>query len=186
MDGSWFWWGNERCDKEEFKKLFSFTVTYLRTEKGLKDMLIAYSPDRNFNSAQEYFQWYPGDQYIEILGVDNYWDLKQKNGELEAIRKLHIVIQEAKNKNKLAAFTETGLENVTDKTWYTAKLGKVLEDPIIAKEISYVMVWRNDQDIHYFFPYPGHPAAEDAETLLKRPNILLLQDFLELKQRIKN
>lgn len=181
MDGSWFWWGDERCTSEEFKILFSFTVSYLRTEKGLNNMLIAYSPDRNFDSSEEYYQWYPGDQYIEILGVDNYWDLKQENGELDAIRKLHIVIKEAKSKNKLAAFTETGLENVTDSTWYSAKLGKVLKDPIVAEGISYVMVWRNDQKVHFFFPYPGHPAANDAKNLLKQPNILLLKDFNNLK-----
>lgn len=181
MDGKWFWWGNGRCTKEELKALFSFTVSYLRHEKGLSDMLVAYSPDRNFNSSEEYYQWYPGDEYVDIMGVDNYYDLKQENGELEAIKKLHIVIKEAKNKNKLAAFTETGLENVKDSTWYSQKLGKVLNDPIISKELSYVMVWRNDQDVHFFFPYPGHPAAEDAKLLLRSPNILLLNDFNELK-----
>lgn len=100
---------------------------------------------------------------------------------LDAIKKLHIVIEEAKNRHKLAAFTETGLENVTDTTWYSQKLGKVLNDPIIAKEISYVMVWRNDQDVHYFFPFPGHPAAADAKSLLSQSNILMLQDFNNLK-----
>jgi len=181
MDGNWFWWGNERCTKQEFKTLFSFTVSYLRNEKGLDQMLIAYSPDRNFNSSEDYYQWYPGDQYVDILGVDNYWDLKQEGGVDQAIKKLHIVIKEAKSKHKLAAFTETGLENVPDTSWYTQKLGKVLNDPIIAKEISYVMVWRNDQDVHYFFPYPGHPAAADANSLLSQSNILLLQDFNNLK-----
>lgn len=181
MDGNWFWWGNERCTKQAFKTLFSFTVSYLRNEKGLDQMLVAYSPDRNFNSSEEYYQWYPGDQYVDILGVDNYWDLKQDNGALDAIKKLHIVIEEAKNRHKLAAFTETGLENVTDTTWYSQKLGKVLNDPIIAKEISYVMVWRNDQDVHYFFPFPGHPAAADAKSLLSQSNILMLQDFNNLK-----
>ena len=140
-------------------------------------MLVAYSPDRNFNSSEGYYQWYPGDEYVDIMGVDNYYDLKQENGELEAIKKLHIVIEAAKSKNKLAAFTETGLENVTDPAWYTEKLGKVLSDEVIARELSYVMVWRNDQDVHFFFPYPGHPAAENAKLLLSRSNIWLLNDF---------
>ena len=91
------------------------------------------------------------------------------------------MIELANKRKKFSAFTETGLENVTDTTWYSQKLGKVLNDPIIAKEISYVMVWRNDQDVHYFFPYPGHPAAADATSLLGQSNILLLQDFNNLK-----
>jgi len=181
MDGSWFWWGDSSCTKEEFKALFEFTIQYLREDKGLNQMLAAYSPDRNFESESEYLQWYPGDTYIDILGVDNYWDLKQEGGVDQAIKKLHIVIDLANEREKISAFTETGLENVTDEKWYTQKLGKVLNDPIIAKEISYVMVWRNDQDVHYFFPYPGHPAAADAKSLLSQSNILLLQDFNNLK-----
>ncbi len=181
MDGNWFWWGSKQSTQDEFKSLFSYTVDYLRNEKGIKNMLVAYSPDRNFNTIDEYLQWYPGDQYIDILGVDNYWDLRQKDGEIEAIKKLHIVIKEAKNKDKLAAFTETGLENVTENDWYSKKLGEVLNDELISQEISYVMVWRNDENVHFFFPYPGHPAANDAKGLLQNPNILLLKDFNSLK-----
>jgi mannan endo-1,4-beta-mannosidase len=181
MDGSWFWWGSKQSTREEFKKLFAFTVNYLRVEKGLEQMLIAYSPDRNFDSVETYLQWYPGDQYIDILGVDNYADLKKGGSTKAAIRKLHIVIETANKKGKLSAFTETGLEFVSEEDWYTQKLGKVLSDPIIAKEISYVMVWRNDGKVHYFFPYPGHKAAKDAKKLLSDPNILLLEGYNRIK-----
>ena len=61
------------------------------------------------------------------------------------------------------------------------KLGAVLQDSLVAKELSYVMVWRSDDKVHFFFPYPGHPAAEDAKTLLDRPEILLLNDFTNLE-----
>lgn len=181
MDGSWFWWGSKQCSPEEFQELFIFTVDYLRNVKGLDQMLIAYSPDRNFDSEATYLTWYPGDEYVDILGVDNYSDLK-RNGDIQAaIRKLHIVINTAKKKDKLAAFTETGLENVTDEKWFTESLGKVLSDPLIAQEISYVMVWRSDERVHYFFPYPGHKAEADARELLEDKNILLLEDFQALQ-----
>lgn len=181
MDGSWFWWGDASCTKEEFRILFQFTIEYLKVEKGLDQMLVAYSPDRNFESENDYLQWYPGDQYVDILGVDNYWDLKQEGGVEHAIKKLHIVIELANKKGKISAFTETGIENVADENWYTQKLGKVLADPIIAKEISYVMVWRNDGKVHYFFPYPGQKGEADAKELLSDKNILLLEDFKSLK-----
>ena len=181
MDGSWFWWGDASCTKEEFTTLFEFTIQYLKDEKGLDQMLVAYSPDRNFESENEYLQWYPGDEYVDILGVDNYWDLKQEGGAEQAIKKLHIVIELANKKEKISAFTETGIENVTDGKWYSQKLGKVLADPIIAKEISYVMVWRNDGNVHYFFPYPGQKGEADAREFLSDPNILLLEDFKSLQ-----
>lgn len=181
MDGSWFWWGDSRCTQEEFQALFTFTIQYLREAKGLSQMLVAYSPDRNFDTAGDYLQWYPGDAYVDILGVDNYGDLKQKGGAEQAIKKLHIVIDVANKKGKIAAFTETGLENVTDDKWYTQQLGKVLADPLVAKEISYVMVWRNDGNVHYFFPYPGQKGEADAKELLSDQNILLLEDFKSLQ-----
>lgn len=181
MDGGWFWWGSNQCTPEQFKELFAFTIDYLKNEKGLKDMLVAYSPDRNFNSESEYLTWYPGDAIVDILGMDNYYDLKQDGGEVEAIRKMHLVIGLAKKKNKFSAFTETGLENVTDPNWYDEKLGIVLADSLVKNEISYVMVWRSDPDVHYFFPYPGHPGEESARRLLSRPEILLLKNFNDLK-----
>ena len=180
MDGNWFWWGSNQCSSEEFKKLFAFTVNYLRNEKGLTQMLVAYSPDRNFNSEAAYLTWYPGDEFVDILGVDNYADLKTGGSVTAAIEKLHIVINTAEKKQKIAAFTETGLENVTEATWYTEKLGKVLADPLVSKSISYIMVWRNDGNVHYFFPYPGQQGAADAKTFLHDQNILLLEDFKSL------
>jgi len=185
MDGTWFWWGSRQCTPEDFKELFAFTVEYLRKEKGIENILVAYSPDRNFNSSEEYLTWYPGDAYADILGVDNYHDLKQEQGHLDAIRKLHIVIAESKRRNKLSAFTETGLENVRDTTWYPEVLGAVLNDSLVQNEISYVMVWRNDPKVHFFFPYPGHPAEAGAKKLLERKRIFLLSDYNKAKKNSK-
>lgn len=183
MDGDWFWWGSKQCTPEEFKALFKFTIAYLRDSKGINSMMCAYSPDNRWNTAEEYYSWYPGDEYVEIMGMDNYGDLRTENGVQDAIRKLHIVIAAAQSKNKFAALTETGLENVTDSLWFTHKLGVVLQDSVIAKKLSYVMIWRNDEKVHFFFPYPGHAAADDAKALIDRPGILLLNEFIEVQNK---
>ncbi|WP_430933969.1 glycoside hydrolase family 26 protein [Saccharicrinis sp. 156] len=182
MDGSWFWWGVKSCTSEEFKTLFRFTIEYLRNQKGLTQMTVAYSPDRNFDTKDEYLTWYPGDDVIDIMGMDNYWDFGQYKGEKEVIRKLHVVINAAKEKNKLAALTETGSENIPDSLWFTRKLGVVLQDSLINAELSYTMVWRNDSKTHFFFPYPGHPAADDAKEFCNVENILMLENYKELVQ----
>ncbi|MCW0484730.1 glycoside hydrolase family 26 protein [Gaoshiqia sediminis] len=181
MDGGWFWWGSKACSPDEFKSLFRYTIDYLH-EKGIGNMVVAYSPDRNFDTKEEYLQWYPGDELVDILGMDNYYDLKHPGGEQEAIRKLHLVIELANEKDKLAALTETGLEFVPDTLWYSQKLGSVLNDPVVKKEISYAMVWRNDSEKHFFFPYPGQAAAADAKALLDQPHIWLLNEFNHFKK----
>lgn len=182
MDGSWFWWGTKTCTSEEVKELFQFSVQYLREEKALTSMLVAYSPDRNFKSKSEYLTWYPGDDCVDILGMDNYYDFKTGKEE-QVIEKLHIVIELAKEKNKLSALTETGLSNVTDSLWFTQKLGKVLNDSLISKELSYAMVWRSDPKVHFYFPAEDHEAAPDARIFLNQSNILLLKDFNRLKNQ---
>lgn len=180
MDGGWFWWGSKACSPDEIKSLFRYTIDYLHG-KGIENMVVAYSPDRNFDTKDEYLQWYPGDELVDILGMDNYYDLKQPGGEQEAIRKLQLVIELANEKDKLAALTETGLEFVPDTLWYSQKLGAVLNDPVVKKEISYVMVWRNDSEKHFFFPYPGQAAAADAKVFLDQPHIWLLNEFNHFK-----
>ncbi len=182
MDGTWFWWGTKNCTAKEVKELFRFTINYLKNKKGLTQMLVAYSPDRNFTTLDEYLTWYPGDDIVDIIGMDNYYDLKIQDGEKEAVKKLHLLIAYAKEKHKLAALTETGLENVTDSLWFTKKLGKVLGDSLISKELSYVMVWRNDPKVHFFFSYENHSSATDARNFLDQPEMLLLNDFNKLKK----
>jgi len=182
MDGSWFWWGEKNCTPKELKELFRFSVEYLRKEKGLSQMLVAYSPDRNFSSIEEYLTWYPGDDIVDIIGLDDYYDFKIPNGEDEVVKKLHMLIRYAKEKKKLAALTETGQDNVTDSLWFTQKLGRVLSDSLISRDLSYVMVWRNDPKVHFFFPYEGHPAALDAKSFLSGEDILLLTDYNKLKK----
>ncbi|MBS2211959.1 beta-mannosidase [Carboxylicivirga mesophila] len=182
MDGTWFWWGINSCTPEELIELFRFTVSYLRDAKGMEQMLVAYSPDRNFDSLRGYLKWYPGDEYVDVIGMDNYYDLYTDGLLDEAIAKLHIVIDYANQTGKLSALTETGYENIPDSTWYTSKLGTVLNDSVVAANISYTLVWRNDPMKHFFFPYPEHPSAKYARQLLEQKNIWLLNDLVEFKK----
>lgn len=182
MDGEWFWWGSKTTTPEELKALFRLTILHLK-EMGLSEMLVAYSPDRNFTTTEEYFTWYPGDDIIDVLGVDNYWDVAQPNGTNTAISKLHIVINAAKNRDKLSAFTESGCFNVEDTLWYPQKYGEIFKDSLIQAELSYAHVWRNEATAGYYFPYDGHPSAAGAAELMNKPYMFLLSDFNAAKKQ---
>ena len=179
MDGSWFWWGKSVTTPLQFQELFRFTIDYLRKEKGIDQMLVAYSPDRSAKAPEKYLKYYPGDDYIDILGMDNYYDLSVKGSVENAIKKLHFVIDIANEKGKIAALTETGERNLPDPTWYSSKLGKVLSDPKIAANISYAQVWHNDPTKHFFFPHPNHASAQYARELLNREEVWLLNDLVQ-------
>ena len=93
FDGDWFWWGKSHCTREDFISLWRFTVSYLRDSLDVHNFIYAFSPDNKFNSEAEYLSRYPGDGYVDLVGVDNYGDFgRDGKYNLEAgIKKLKIV-----------------------------------------------------------------------------------------------
>jgi mannan endo-1,4-beta-mannosidase len=165
----------------QYIALYQFTVTYLRETLGVHNFLYAWSPDRNFNSEAEYLTFYPGDAYVDLLGTDNYEDMKAGVAPAKASSKFRIVSDFAKAHNKLAALTETGLQNVTRNDWFTQQLLKSLKDQKI--EFAYALVWANTKDA-YWTPYPGHAAAQDF-TNFKKDGFVLFGDKMPSMYQIK-
>lgn len=169
FDGDWFWWGKSHCTASEYKQLYQFTVTYLRDNMGVHNFLYAWSPDKNFNSEVEYLERYPGDEFVDLLGTDNYGDLATKSSVPLAAKKLKIVSDVAAKKNKLAALTETGLQNLSQSDWYTESLLKALQTQKI--KLAFVLVWANTIN-GFWTPYKGHPAESDFIKFKNNPYIL--------------
>jgi len=179
FDGHWFWWGKPFCTREEFIQLWQITVDYLRTYKQVNNFLYAYSPDRNFFSEQEYLDRYPGDDYVDIFGMDNYFDFELGGDSSQFVqKKLIIITQIAEKKNKIAAFTETGQQLVPDTTWFTKRLYPMMDSDSV--RIAYVMVWRNAHRRHFYVPYPGHPAAKDFVEFRYLPRMLFEDDLPDM------
>lgn len=176
-DGDWFWWGKGHCTKDEFITLWRFTVDYLRNDLDVHNFIYAFSPDCKFTTEEEFFDYYPGDDYVDMLGMDNYWDFRPDgaNNPNLAAMKLKIVSDVAKKKNKLAAFTETGLEGITQSDWFTSILLPILKQV----DICYVLVWRNASDMehHYYAPDKGHPAEDDFKQFCADKSILMENDI---------
>lgn len=171
FDGDWFWWGKPHCRPDEFKELWRVTVTYLRDKRNVKSMLYAFSSDRKFNSLDEYLERYPGDEYVDLLGMDNYHDFTFFGGGVSAVsNKLKIISDYAQEKNKIAALTETGLESIKNEKWWTEELYKSFEKNSI--KLAYVMVWRNNDTNHHFAPYPGHPSVENFVEFYHKEKML--------------
>jgi mannan endo-1,4-beta-mannosidase len=179
FDGEWFWWGKPYCSTEEFTTLWRFTVSYLRDTANVHNILYAFSPDNKFKTEAEYLERYPGDEWVDMLGMDDYGDMGRDNKyDLEAaIRKLSIVSNYAKKSNKLAAFTETGLESLPNPNWWNDVLLKVMKSKKI--QMSYVLVWRNDakSPTHYYAPYPGHSSVPDFLKFYQDPYTLFENDL---------
>jgi mannan endo-1,4-beta-mannosidase len=163
FDGGWFWWGKTHCSREDFIEVWRFTVSYLRDSLQVHNFIYAFSPDNIYKTEAEYLERYPGDDYVDMVGMDNYGDFGRggKYNLPAGISKLKIVDKYAKKHNKLAAFTETGLEGIPDKGWWTDSLLNNLKKAKL--RLAYVLVWRNDRNskTHFYAPYPSHSSVPD-------------------------
>lgn len=174
--GNWFWWGENHCTPEEYIQLFKMTVDYFK-EKGLHHLLYIYSPDQTDQTAR-YFQRYPGDDYIDILGVDFYHHngLEGAPQYMETTGKiLDMLTAESKKRNKPIAFSETGSEALPMSNWWT----DVLLKTISPYPISYVLVWRNayERPNHFFGPYPGQASSENFKLFKADKRTLFQSDI---------
>ncbi len=187
LDGGWFWWGKPHCTREEFTSLWRFTVSYLRDSLQVHNFVYVFSPDCLYKTEAEYLDRYPGDEWVDMVGVDNYADFG-RNGRYNlaaGLAKLKIVSDYARKAGKLAAFTETGLESIPDTTWWTSALLKTL---IAEKmQLAYVLVWRNDSrsPTHYYAPYPGQGSATDFTRFYQHPFTVFETDLPRLYRRKK-
>ncbi|MGV3528061.1 MAG: glycosyl hydrolase [Flavisolibacter sp.] len=179
LDGDWFWWGKAHATRDEFITLWRFTVSYLRDSLGVHNFIYAFSTDNKFTTEAQYLERYPGDEYVDMVGIDNYGDMG-RDGHYDlnaAIKKLGIVDAYAKKAGKLAAFTETGLESIPKADWWTKVLLKVMRAGDF--HLSYVLVWRNDQTspTHFYAPYPGQVSVPDFLKFYQDPYTLFENDL---------
>lgn len=177
--GSWFWWGQDNCTTEEYKELWIFTYNYFQ-EQGVNNLLYAYSPDSH-GPGDIYMERYPGDQYVDLLGLDIYHRDNEQGIEtyqntLNTI--LSFLTEEGEKRNKPIAVSETGLESIPIANWWT----EVLYPAIEKYPISYVLLWRNAHDIpnHYYGPYPGQKSEKDFMKFYNNPKTLFLNDIPNL------
>ncbi|MEO1021534.1 MAG: glycosyl hydrolase [Bacteroidota bacterium] len=185
--GWWFWWGSESTTVEEYVSLWRYTVEYLRDVKQVHNLLYAYSPNSlsEFDSYDDYWEKYPGDAYVDILGFDDYFTLQGRYGHEDGVAALgeHLswLASQARDRNKIAAITETGLEGMTDPTWFTQKLLKAIQYSEDSKQIAYVLTWRNAQEWtkegHFYAPYQGHSSASDFRSF-REDGFVLFEDEL--------
>ncbi|SHH93884.1 mannan endo-1,4-beta-mannosidase [Flavobacterium sp. CF108] len=185
FDGDWFWWGKKYTSREDFIEVWQFTVSYLRDTLKVHNFIYAFSPDTRFNSESEYLERYPGDDYVDLFGMDDYGDFgRDGKYDLDAgIKRLKIISDIAIKKNKLAAFTETGLESIPNATWWTETLLKSLQKEKIA--LCYVLVWRNDakSPTHYYAPFPGQISEQDFIKFYNDPYTLFENDLKNIYKR---
>lgn len=176
FDGDWFWWGAPYNTPEEFKNLWRFTVHYLRDTLNVHNILYAFSPDIKFESREDYLVRYPGDEYVDILGFDDYEDFKHNKKRTDRAReRIRIVGELAKEKGKLSALTEVGffVKKENPKSVEIDRLKNLLMTlSDMHQYLSYAVFWGNGGDV-YCVPMKDDPGAKDFKAFLEQPFVIL-------------
>ena len=98
--GQWFWWG---LDAEACNELWR--VMYKRFhEAGLNNLIWVWTSAAAWNRPySEGYKWYPGDEYVDIVGIDIY-----NNSSASNIYSTCYKMLRKKSPDKLIALTECG------------------------------------------------------------------------------
>lgn len=157
-NGSWFWWGRE--GSKAYRELWIYTYKYLTEEKNCHNLIWEWN-SYAFSTSQN---WYPGDQYVDIIGYDKYnctdWSsgspvLKHNDS---AISSTFYTIMDKYNSAKMISMAENDcfstVENLTSEkagwlyfcTWYDGGSDDInfLSNPVFNTEKDLIDMYTSD------------------------------------------
>jgi len=195
MTGEWFWWGKQ-IGAENYIKLFRLTVDYLR-DKGIDNLLYCWSPDKFVD-----FSLYPGDDYVDILGLDIYEPgLTDFYPKEKLVENLTIICDYADQHDKVAAWTEVGCRSTEEGVsrypelypdFWTTYVWDILTNYPKAGRVAWVSSWynadwKNDFSSSPYIPYKGmqktngDKAIQDFLKMYSYPNSIFEKDMKKRK-----
>ncbi len=166
--GGWFWWGASGGSAAEYQQLFQYTAEYLRDTKQVHNLIYVYTADVEYtqDSAAVSDQRYPGDDYVDVIGIDIY-DANSEAGSgpwfSEFAAAVSAARQFADEHGKLFAVTETGIMQMVPEKGdavialrrsgnpETHWFGKML-DVLSGSGACYVLTWSNSTEL-FHVPY---------------------------------
>ena len=71
--GKWFWWGTDGA--EACVALYKLMFDIFVNQKGLHNLIWVWTTDE----APDALEWYPGDEYVDVVGRDYYYYPREEN-----------------------------------------------------------------------------------------------------------
>ncbi|WP_234996072.1 glycoside hydrolase family 26 protein [Pseudobacteriovorax antillogorgiicola] len=181
MNGDWFWWGNH-IGNENYIQFYRLFVDYVKPR--VNNVLFAWSPNIDPD-----FTYYPGDNYVDILGIDGYEPGSVSYFSIERmLESLAIITEYAEQKGKLAAFTETGHRNgypQVDSRFWTEHILKPIVSHPKARGIAWVLTWINSTWSGPYVPHKGltgTTAYQDFQEFFMHPATIFERDLPPMYQ----
>ena len=96
-EGKWFWWG--AAGPEALKTLWILMYDRMTNMHGLNNLIWVYTHAQSLDA-----NWYPGDNYVDIVGYDGY----DGNNPDNPFKGQYNTLKDRHNGKKMVALTETG------------------------------------------------------------------------------
>mgnify|MGYP002680399957 CR=1 FL=1 len=122
------------------------------------------------DAENTYLAYYPGDAYVDIVGLDDYSighgdDRRVEASFTETVRKLRLISDFAARHGKVAALTEAGGKKKRDDFWVYLHRALTAEGVHLAFVDTWGGAWGT---------VPDTPASEqDERAFARRPEVLL-------------
>lgn len=152
-NGRWFWWGAQ--GPEPFRKLWRLMFERLTFHHKLTNLVWVYSPGAGIELAD----WYPGDEYLDIIGQDHY----PLDGNHGPARDIFEELVRLPSGNKLVGLSENG----------------PIPDPgeLVNQKVGWL----------FFITWSGqvltkNNSPEQLKTFFDHPHVLSLADLPDLKR----
>ncbi len=97
-EGGWFWWGAKGA--EPCKALWRLLFDRLVNHHGLNNLIWVWTTSASDNAAN----WYPGDEYVDVLGMDIYPGSNQHGSQYISFNK----VREFTGGKKMITLSECG------------------------------------------------------------------------------
>ncbi|MDO4864582.1 MAG: glycosyl hydrolase [Ruminococcus sp.] len=158
--GSWFWWGKE--GSAVYKELWKYTYKTLTDDFGCHNLIWEWN-SYDFSTSAD---WYPGDEYVDIIGYDKYncvkylaennWQASYEHDD-SAIASTFYSIMERYDSAKMVSMAENDCFSTVDNlvndkagwlyfcTWYDGGgSSNFLTDPIFNTEEDTIAMYQSD------------------------------------------
>lgn len=181
MNGNWFWWGTFSTP-EDYQAFYRLTVDYMKRQ-GVHNVLFCWSPNTPLD-----FDYYPGDAYVDVLGVDIYEPgISGGISTASMLAQLGDLVAYAAAHGKVAVFSETGARGSQsiryNPAFWTEKILTPISNDTNARKIAWVLTWINGGWEEPYIPYTGFPvqhAITDFQTFFNDSTTLFESDLPDM------
>jgi len=174
-----FWWDNGACGAKEYTELWKMTISFLRDEKQLHNILFAFSVNDGF-TAESFGNKFVQD-YVDIIGFDIY---QRTNSYSEMNNFINRTRTNCKNMasiaakyGKVPAITEIGADNTLNPKWWTEAFLPAINN----MPVAYALLWRNpykavDASASYSVSVNHSSAGDFVDMYNNNPQIIFCKD----------